>query len=109
MDYIEGSTLSAALLVGFERTKNALEAGWKYIILSFIGIALSLFGTVLVYYASEQVLGVGMEALSWKALYRVSPDLNPPALKLAFIFILTGYGAKAGVVTGRFGPRIEIP
>ncbi|MBI3352888.1 MAG: hydrogenase 4 subunit F [Nitrospirae bacterium] len=94
---IEGSTLSAALLVGFERTKNALEAGWKYIILSFIGIALSLFGTVLVYYASEQVLGVGMEALSWKALYRVSPDLNPAALKLAFIFILTGYGTKAGL------------
>ena len=95
---LESSTLAAALLVGFERTKSALEAGWKYVILSFIGIALSLFGTVLMYYASEHVLGIGMEALSLKALYQVSPFLNPAALKLAFIFVLIGYGTKAGVV-----------
>jgi hydrogenase-4 component F len=94
---IEGSTLAAALLVGFERTKAALEAGWKYIILSFIGIALALFGTVLVYYASERVLGVSMEALSWSALHRVAPTLDPTTLKLAFVFILIGYGTKAGV------------
>ena len=94
---IEGSTLSAALLIGFEKTKAALEAGWKYIILSFVGIALALFGTVLVYYASEHVLGVSMEALSWEELYRIAPDLNPIALKLAFVFVLIGYGTKAGV------------
>ncbi|MBI3605834.1 MAG: hydrogenase 4 subunit F [Nitrospirae bacterium] len=95
---LESSTLAAALLVGFERTKSALEAGWKYVILSFIGIALSLFGTVLMYYASERVLGIGMEALSLEALYRVASLLNPAALKLAFIFALIGYGTKAGVV-----------
>ncbi|TAL09146.1 MAG: hydrogenase 4 subunit F [Nitrospirae bacterium] len=94
---IEGSTLSAALLIGFEKTKAALEAGWKYIILSFVGIALALFGTVLVYYASEHVLGVSMEALSWEELYRVAAGLNPTALKLAFVFVLIGYGTKAGV------------
>lgn len=94
---IEGSTLSAALLIGFEKTKAALEAGWKYIILSFVGIALALFGTVLVYYASEHVLGVSMEALRWEELYRVASDLNPTALKLAFVFVLIGYGTKAGV------------
>jgi len=93
---IEGSTLSAALLINFERTKTALEAGWKYIILSFVGIALALFGTVLVYYASEHVLGVRMEALKWSELHRVASDLNPTALKLAFIFIVIGYGTKAG-------------
>jgi hydrogenase-4 component F len=94
---IEGSTLSAALLINFERTKTALEAGWKYIILSFVGIALALFGTVLVYYASEHVLGVRMEALQWSELYRVASDLNPTALELAFIFIVIGYGTKAGI------------
>ena len=94
---IEGSTLSAALLIGFEKTKAALEAGWKYIILSFVGIALALFGTVLTYYASEHVLGVSMEALRWEELYRVASDLNPTALKLAFVFVLIGYGTKAGV------------
>ncbi len=94
---IEASTLAAALLVGFERTQAALEAGWKYIILSFIGIALALFGTVLVYYAAERVLGVTMDALSWQALRRVAPTLDPTTLKLAFVFVLIGYGTKAGV------------
>lgn len=93
---VEGSTLAAALLVGFERTKAALEAGWNYIILSFIGIALALFGTVLVYYAAERVLGVSMDALSWTALREAAPALDPTTLKLAFVFVLIGYGTKAG-------------
>ena len=94
---VEGSTISAALSVGFDRTKAALEAGWKYIILNFVGIALALFGTVLVYYTSEHVLGVGMEALSWTALHRAAGQLNPVVLKMAFVFVMIGYGTKAGV------------
>jgi hydrogenase-4 component F len=94
---IEGSTLSAALLIGFDRTKAALEAGWKYMILSSVGIALALFGTILVYYSSEHVLGVSIEALRWSQLYRVAEGLDPAAIKLAFIFALIGYGTKAGV------------
>lgn len=94
---IEGSTLSAALLIGFDRSKEALEAGWKYIILSSVGIALALFGTILVYYSSEHVLGVSSEALRWPELYRVARGLDPAAIKLAFVFALIGYGTKAGV------------
>ena len=94
---IEGSTLSAALLIGFERSKEALEAGWKYVILSSVGIALALFGTILVYYSSEQVLGVTSEALRWSELYRVADKLDPTAMKVAFVFVLIGYGTKAGV------------
>ena len=62
---IEGATLSTALLVGFERNKGALEAGWKFVILSSVGIALALFGTILVYYSSEQLLGISAEASHW--------------------------------------------
>ncbi len=94
---IEGSTLAAALLIGFERSKAALEAGWKYVILSSVGIALALFGTILIYYSSEQVLGVSSEALRWSQLYQVAERLNPAAIKIAFIFALIGYGTKAGV------------
>ena len=94
---IEGSTLSAALLIGFERTKAALEAGWKYVILSSVGIALALFGTILIYYSSEHVLGVSSEALRWSQLYKAAERLNPTAIKIAFIFALIGYGTKAGV------------
>ncbi len=94
---IEGSTLSAALLIGFDRSKAALEAGWKYVILSSVGIALALFGTILVYYSSEHVLGISSEALRWSQLYRVAEGLDPGAIKVAFIFSLIGYGTKAGV------------
>src|SRR5574341_1744294 len=94
---IEGSTLSAAVLIGFDRSKEALEAGWKYIILSSVGIALALFGTILVYYSSEHVLGVTSEALRWSELYRVAETLDPTAIKVAFVFVLIGYGTKAGV------------
>jgi hydrogenase-4 component F len=93
---VEGSTISAALSVGFDRTKAALEAGWKYIVLNFVGIALALFGTVLVYYTSEHVLGVTMEALSWTALHQAAGRLNPVVLKMAFVFVMIGYGTKAG-------------
>lgn len=93
---IEGSTLSAALLIGFDRSKAALEAGWKFIILSAVGISLALFGTILVYYSSEHVLGVSSEALRWSQLYQVAAKLDPGAIKVAFIFALIGYGTKAG-------------
>lgn len=94
---IEGSTLSAALLIGFERSKAALEAGWKYVILSAVGISLALFGTILIYYSSEHVLGVSNEALRWSQLYQVAERLHPAAIKIAFIFALIGYGTKAGI------------
>ena len=94
---VEASTISAALSVGFDRTKAALEAGWKYIQLNFVGIALALFGTVLVYYTSEHLLGVSLEALRWSALADVAGSLNPTVLKMAFIFVMIGYGTKAGV------------
>lgn len=94
---IEGSTLSAALLIGFDRSKAALEAGWKYVILSAVGISLALFGTILVYYSSEHVLGISNEALRWSQLYRVAEKLDPVAIKVAFIFALIGYGTKAGI------------
>src|SRR5881628_621925 len=94
---IEGSTLAAALLIAFERNKAALEAGWKFMILGSVGIALALFGTIILYYTSEHVLGVTSDALRWSELYRVAGSLDPTAIKVAFVFVLIGYGTKAGV------------
>jgi len=94
---LEASTLCAAVLIGYERNKAALEAGWKFLILSSVGIALALFGTILVYYSSEHVLGVTSAALQWSELRRVAEELNPQAIKIAWIFLLVGYGTKAGL------------
>src|SRR6185436_19156797 len=41
--------------------------------------------------------GVSSEALRWSELYRVARGLDPAAIKLAFVFVLIGYGTKAGI------------
>lgn len=95
---MELATLSTVLLVSLYRTPSAIEAAWKYFILCGVGIALALFGTVLLYFAAEKVLGEGGEALLWTNLSQVSGQLEPTVLKLAFVFLMVGYGTKVGLV-----------
>ena len=69
---MEAATLSTVLLVTLYRTPASLEAGWKYFILCGVGIAQALFGTILLYFAAEKVLGAeGMSALLWTHLNAV--------------------------------------
>ncbi len=95
---MEAATLTTVLLVSLYRTPASLEAAWKYFILCGVGIALALFGTILLYFAAERVLGQGGTALLWTHLNEVKGELEPTVLKLAFIFLLVGYGTKIGLV-----------
>jgi hydrogenase-4 component F len=95
---MEAATLSTVLLVTLYRTAASLEAGWKYFILCGVGIAQALFGTILLYFASEKVLGAeGVSALLWTHLDGVKEQLEPAVLSLAFVFLLVGYGTKVGL------------
>jgi hydrogenase-4 component F len=93
---IEGTTLVSALLVGLYKNKQSIEAAWKYIILCTVGITFALLGIFITYYASTAVMG-GSGTLNWTELRDMAQKLNPSTMKLAFIFILVGYGAKAGL------------
>lgn len=93
---VEGTTLATALLVGFYNKRNSLEAAWKYIIICTVGIIFALFGTILLHYAAVSVTGES-GSLDWQTLRRVAKQLDPKLLKLAFIFVLVGYGTKAGL------------
>jgi hydrogenase-4 component F len=96
---IESSTLASVLLVRLYNQKNSLEAAWKYIIIGSAGIALALFGTVLAYFAGVPVLGEHAEnGFNWSALIEVADKCQPAAMRLAFVFVLVGYGTKAGLV-----------
>ncbi|HUV99319.1 MAG TPA: hydrogenase 4 subunit F [Gallionella sp.] len=95
---MEAATLTTVLLVSLYRTPASIEAAWKYFILCGVGIALALFGTILLYFAAERVLGVGGTALLWTHLNQVKTGLEPTVLKLAFVFLLVGYGTKIGLV-----------
>jgi hydrogenase-4 component F len=94
---LEGATLATVLLVSLYRTPASIEAAWKYFILCSVGIAQALFGTILLYLAAEKVLGGGGNALLWTQLNLVKGDLEPTVLSLAFVFMIVGYGTKAGL------------
>jgi hydrogenase-4 component F len=95
---LEAATLTTVLLVSLYRTPASLEAAWKYFILCGVGIAQALFGTILLYMASQRLLGTGVEALLWTHLAGVRSQLEPTILSIAFVFLLVGYGTKVGLV-----------
>ncbi|MEI6795943.1 MAG: hydrogenase 4 subunit F [Methanomassiliicoccales archaeon] len=94
---IEATTLASAFLVGFYEKPEALEAAWKYIIICSVGITLALLGTVLTYASSVNALGEISDALSFTTLRDNAALLDPTFLKIAFIFIMVGYGTKVGL------------
>jgi len=94
---IELATLTTVLMVGIYRTPEALEAAWKYFILGSVGIALALFGTILVYMAARPVVGEGLDAMVWTILIEHAANFDPALINLAFVFLMLGYGTKVGL------------
>jgi hydrogenase-4 component F len=94
---IELATLTTVLMVGIYRTHEALEAAWKYFILGSVGIALALFGTILVYMAARPSIGEGLDAMVWTTLMAHAASFDPALLNVAFVFLLLGYGTKVGL------------
>ncbi len=95
---MEAATLTTVLLVSVYRTAASLEAAWKYFVLCGVGIALALFGTVLLYMAAEKVVGHEGGSLLWTNLNAVKSQLDPDIIALAFAFLFVGYGTKVGMV-----------
>ncbi|MDA8231973.1 MAG: hydrogenase 4 subunit F [Magnetospirillum sp.] len=94
---VEAATLTTVLMVSLYRTREAIEAAWKYFILCSVGIGLALFGTILVYLAAEPVMGDGADAMAWTLLIGRAAAFQPDLLNLAFVFVLVGYGTKVGL------------
>lgn len=97
---MEGTTLASALLVGFYNTEGAIEAGWKYLIVCMVGIAFALFGTIVLYLAAVKAGMSPASALDWVSLMNAAPHVGfePHLVKLAFVFVIVGYGTKIGFV-----------
>jgi hydrogenase-4 component F len=94
---IEMATLTTVAMVGIYRTPEAIEAAWKYFILGSVGIALALFGTILVYMAARPVVGEGIDGMVWTKLITRVGEFEPALLNLAFVFLMLGYGTKVGL------------
>jgi hydrogenase-4 component F len=94
---IEATTITSALLIPLDVTKASVEASWKYVLLGSVGIALAFAGTVLAYFDFVSLAGGREAVLNWTVLRAVAPTLHPEVMQLAFVFLLVGYGTKAGL------------
>lgn len=94
---IEATTVITAFLVGHHRTRTALEATWKYVIICSVGIAVAFLGTVLLYYAAQHAGAPAAHALNLDVLSAHAEHLDPAVARLAGGLLLIGYGAKAGL------------
>ncbi len=88
---VEATTAASALLVGFSGKPRALEAGWKYLVLTSLGLGVALLGIVLL---AAGVPSGGLGALSWHALASYSGS-DDGAL-VAYLLLLAGLAAKIG-------------
>lgn len=93
---VESTTLLSAPLVFFCRTKHALEATWKYLIICSVGISFALLGTLFIF-ASSQHGAVTGGTLQVDELIAAAPKLDQKLLRFGFIFCLLGYGTKSGM------------
>ncbi len=95
---VEATALSSVLLVALYNRKTSLEAAWKYVMLGGLGLVLALFGTIFTYAAAiGKTGGETMPSFNWSRLLAMAPQLDPHLMTLAFIFVLVGYGTKAGL------------
>jgi hydrogenase-4 component F len=94
---IEATTLGSVFLVGIYGHRSSLEAAWKYVIICTVGVAFGLYGTILVYSDAVHFLEQPGEAILWTEIVKNAQVFDPTLLKLAFVFVLIGFGTKAGL------------
>ncbi len=93
--FTEITTLSASALIYHHRNKLALEGTWKYVFICAISITFIFIGIL---FLSLSLQHTGSDDLSFKNLLARSNELNPVWLRMAFLFIFTGFTAKLGLV-----------
>ncbi len=94
---VEATTLGSAFLVGIYGHYSSLEAAWKYVIICTVGVAFGLYGTVLVYSDAVNVMQTPGSAVLWTEIVKYAKAFDPALLKMAFVFVLVGFGTKAGL------------
>ncbi len=94
---IEASTLASAALVGLEGKASSLEAAWKYVIITSLGVTMALAGTLFLFYSASGLHLAADLRLTWPYLFAHARLLAPDSLRLAFLLAVVGYGTKVGL------------
>jgi hydrogenase-4 component F len=91
---MEATTLALAPLIFHRHDRRSLEAVWKYLVLSSVGIALALLG---IFFLATAQTGVPGRPLVVTDLAEHASRLHPAWLRAAFVFMLVGFGTKMGL------------
>ncbi|MDR3763716.1 MAG: proton-conducting transporter membrane subunit [Acidobacteriota bacterium] len=94
---VEATTLASALLVTFYGTPKALEAGYKYLLLCSVGIAIGLLGCVVLYASAVPFVG-GIKGMEISEIVRVAHNFPPLTVLVGTLLVIIGFGSKAGFV-----------
>ncbi len=94
---VEATTVVTAFLVGHHRSRAALEATWKYVMVCSVGITIAFLGTVLLHFAARHAGAGAEDALQLDVLMAHAGALDPAVTRLAGALLLIGYGAKMGL------------
>jgi hydrogenase-4 component F len=91
---IELTTVTSTALIVLEGKRRHFEAAWKYIIITSTGIIFALLGTLFLASAVQTPTHLSMD---WQPLFVIARHLHEPLVRLSFLFVLVGYGTKAGL------------
>lgn len=91
---LEATTFTVAPLIFHRHDRRSLEAVWKYLLISSVGIALALLG---IFFLATAQTGVAGRPLVLSDLLAHARDLHPAWLHAAFLFLLVGFGTKMGL------------
>jgi hydrogenase-4 component F len=94
---IEASTLLTAFLICVHRSASSLEAMWKYLIMCSVGVAFAFIGILLVAASAGPAHLEAGNSLFWTNMKALAASMDPSMAKMGFIFLLVGYGTKAGL------------
>ena len=92
---LELTTFSLAPLIFFYRSKESLEAVWKYLFLVSLGLVFLFVGVLFLGLSARGV--ADYTALVVPRMAEAARQLNPLWLKASFIFALVGLSAKIGL------------
>jgi hydrogenase-4 component F len=92
---VELTTVLSVFLVGFDNTPKALEAAWKYAVITIMGATVAVLGIFLLLWG---LLNLHIAVQTWNTLKTAAPMMPLTQLKLAFVLIFIGFGTKVGMV-----------
>jgi hydrogenase-4 component F len=91
---IEATTAASALLVAYSGRPRALEAAWKYLVLTSLGLGVAFLG-VIVLQAAQHRAG-GPVGLDFRSIQAAAPDLDRHVALVAYLLLIAGLAAKIG-------------